>query len=104
MAKAIAGAVFLGDGSTKIFERAIAGNSFSISAKYCSWVTMKILSVEINLFSLSRVIWNRVLSEPIFKNCLGRQVRDLGHKRVPPPPARMTAYLFSFSIVSRLFE
>ncbi len=40
----------------------------------------------------------------IFKSCLGVRVRLRGQKRVPRPPARMTACAVSFSVDTILIE
>jgi hypothetical protein len=89
------GAVFLPSGSMMMFSCGIRGTCLISSSAWLSPVTIRIFSSEIRGAILSIVSWIRVIGETISRRCLGILSLLFGQKRVPLPPAMITAYIGS---------
>jgi hypothetical protein len=62
----------------------------------CSFpVTTTISSGEEKSIARRRVDWKRDAESKIFRNCFGNCPRERGKRRVPLPPARIRAFVFS---------
>lgn len=88
---ATAGAVSRLAGSAKMFS---AGRSeaISLTAVSCSWlVRIRMFCFGMRPSSRSMVWLSRVVSSKRLSSCLGLASRESGQKRVPLPPARISA-------------
>src|SRR5882672_4495292 len=93
----MAAAVLRPIGSVRTRLRDAEGNCF-LSAAVCSaLVTLQMRSGEISGRRRATVCSSIVCLPTIFRSCLGVRVRLRGQKRVPRPPARITAWTGSFS-------
>lgn len=92
--RATAGAVSRFAGSAKMFS---GGRSEATSLTACSWsllVSMRMFSFGMSPARRSMVWLSSVLSLKRLSSCLGLAFLESGQKRVPLPPARMSAYVF----------
>src|SRR5882724_2126373 len=94
-ARPIATAVFIPIGSISTFLRAAAGTCLRTAAACFALVTVQMRSGEISGFRRATVCCNMVSLPTIFRSCFGVRVRLRGQKRVPRPPARITAWVAS---------
>src|SRR5215475_1935708 len=90
-ARAIAAAVFRPKGSVSTRLRADVGNCFFNAVTCSAFVTVQIRSAGISDRSRSTVCSSMVVFPMMFSNCFGVLLRLRGQKRVPRPPARITA-------------
>src|SRR5271168_32999 len=85
-------------GSVKTRLRDAAGICLRTSAACSALVTVQIRSGGISGRSRATVCSSMVFLPTMLSNCLGVRVRLRGQNRVPRPPARITAWVCSFSV------
>src|SRR5580704_2283078 len=94
----MAAAVLRPIGSIKTRLRVPVGSCFLAATACSAFVTVQMRSGEINGRKRATVCSSMVSLPTMFSNCFGVRVRLRGQKRVPRPPARMTAWVVSFSV------
>src|ERR1700736_2307341 len=96
-ARAMAAAVLRPTGSARTCLRADAGKCLRTEADCSALVTVQMWSAGINGSRRAKVCCSMESAPMMLRSCLGVRVRLRGQKRVPRPPARMTACAVSFS-------
>src|SRR5258708_40218871 len=102
-ASPIATAVFRPTVSISTRLRAAAGTCLRTAAACSAFVTVQMRSAEISGFRRETVCGSIVSLPTMLRSCLGVRVRLRGQKRVPRPPARITAWICSFSVGIAIF-
>jgi hypothetical protein len=92
-AQPMQGAVFRGTGSASMFARGTWGSAFAVASTRRLPVAMYTRSGGTSGASLRTVAARSVSSSSpaSARSCLGRSSREAGQKRVPAPPAMITA-------------
>src|SRR5690348_1773936 len=93
----MAAAVLRPRGSRRTRWRAAAGSCFFRVAACSALVTVQRRCGGMRERRRATVCWSMVSLPKILRSCLGVLVRLRGQKRVPRPPARMTAWVVRFS-------
>src|SRR6202011_1647411 len=96
-ARAMAAAVLRPTGSARTCLRADAGKCLRTDADCSALVTVQMRSAGINGSRRATVCCSMEFAPMMLSSCLGVRVRLRGQKRVPRPPARITACAVSFS-------
>src|SRR5664280_2846269 len=97
VARAIAAAVFLPTGSSST----VTPGAWARTSRAWRWLTMTATPPSATSRTRSTVRWNSDRSPSSGRNGFGRSTVESGLRRVPPPPARITAYMGRFQLPDR---
>ena len=103
-ARPIAAAVFRPTGSARICDRGTRGSCCRTAADCTELVTIHWREDGKSGASRAAVCSSMVSRPTILSNCFGVHVRLRGQKRVPRPPARITAWAGKFPPVGLLVK